>query len=175
MIEHIRDLLPLPPWEGPPLPERWTEKRHFYGYLVEKDYLYQIWEWRRLSLRVRHIRGEIRPYSKWRDVPRKHWVYMASDGRIYYDIYPEGYHGRGLGKPLARIVDILVTKRGIGMGRRLVELAENRILAYGITRVEGSSARDARTFWQHLGYTLSDGEMRKELALPSTRRPVSPI
>lgn len=137
------------------------EKLPFYQSLTKGDILYQIWEKKSdhtAMTKTRIIRGEIRPYTNWHDTPKEHWERMLSDGFIYYDIYPDEKAGR--------IIDTLTTKRRMGLGRSLVNIAEERMRHYGVRKIGGSahaSAIGARAFWSKLGFTFQDSEMQKVL------------
>jgi len=127
----------------------------FYQAIEKDDILYQIWE----KQKDKAIRGEIRPYTNWKSEPKENWSVMLSDGFIYYDIYPEQKAGR--------IIDMTTTKRRIGLGTHLVELVEQRMKSYEITKLGGSAHPTnlaARTFWSKMGFIFQDSEMVKSLS-----------
>ena len=138
----------------------WAEGKLLFNKMLTKDgILYQVWERVRYTPnRTRIIRGEIRPYVNEILEAEEDEPLILSDGFIYYNIYPEERTGR--------ILDIMTTIRRKGLGRNLVEIAEERMRQYGVTEVSGSShpgQQVARAFWSSMGYNFQDSEMRKNI------------
>lgn len=78
--------------------------------------------------------------------------------RVSYRIYPDDKEGR--------ILDVIVVahQRGKGIGKRLVEIAEQRMRAHNVERVRGLAQPEVWGFWQKLGYRVSgDNQILKEL------------
>lgn len=78
--------------------------------------------------------------------------------RVSYRIYPDDKEGR--------ILDVIVVadQRGKGIGKRLVEIAEQRMRAHNVKRVRGLAQPEVWGFWQKLGYTVHhDREIEKLL------------
>jgi len=109
--------------------------------------------------RIKEIMGEIRVHEKsnWENVPKKNWSIIPSIGFLYYRIDIDNESGR--------IRDIFVIERfqKTGIGSRLIEIAEGRMKVYGVKEITGSAVVESRDFWRRRGYTVTDGEMKKEV------------
>jgi len=78
--------------------------------------------------------------------------------RISYRIYPDDRE--------ARILDVIVQPQyqGKDIGKKLVEIAERRFRAYGITKVMGYADPIVGGFWKKLGYRhLPNNDILKHL------------
>jgi len=85
-------------------------------------------------------------------------AWQRPQSRISYRIHPD--------EKMARILDVVVQPqyRGSNIGKRLVEIAERRFRAHGITKVKGYAEPAIHGFWQKLGYRVDDNnEILKEL------------
>lgn len=81
----------------------------------------------------------------WED-GRVNW--MGFDGRIFYRYEAGSQEGR--------ILDLFVLPRHErkGIGRRLVQIAEDKLRSHGVTLVRGYAAAEVHGFWRKLGYTV---------------------
>jgi len=133
--------------------------RELYGYRIDDDFLYQLWERPHTEGDTLEISGEVRVYdrSEWESTPKERWKLMISQGFVYYRIYPD--------KRTARIIDMMVVPklRQRGIGRKLLEIVEGRVKVHGVKEIRGSAIREARGFWSKLGYVFENSEMVKVL------------
>ena len=112
---------------------------------------------RGVGINERQIRGTIRIFKgrpkdmKWR----------RGDAYIYYDLKKDRNSD-----PMLWIVDTVVEEafQGQGLGRVLVELAEEQALAYDITQVSGRAMKESYGFWENLNYDIDEkGNLSKIL------------
>jgi GNAT superfamily N-acetyltransferase len=104
---------------------------------------------RDLSLNARQIRGTIRIFQgRPRDLKTR-----RGDAYIYYDLKKDQNSD-----PTLWVVDTVVEEafQGQGLGRVLVELAEEQALAYDITQVSGRAMKESYGFWENLGYDIDE-------------------